>query len=216
MFRRALFNTFLFTGISVPLTFVLSLALALVINNAVYKRRIFRTLIITPLVCSTASVVVAWQSLFNRYGIVNSILSRFDITPADWFNSEYSILIILTLFLWKTLGYNMILFIAGLSSIPKEYYDVARSYGAGNSFIFFRITLVYLFPASFFVVILSIVNSFKIYPDNRLYMIQHYINNCFTKLDLQKMSSASILFSILIFLLVFILFKKGRTELING
>ncbi len=228
MFRRALRNTLLFTGLAVPLCVILSLFLALLMNKAVFKRKVFRTLLITPLVCPTASIVIVWQILFKRDGLVNSLFSFFNLQTQliDWLNSGYAVLVVILLFLWKNLGYNMIIFLAGLNSIPREYYEVAQSFGAGSLFIFLRITLVYLAPTTFFVIILSIINSFKIfrevflltgyYPDKHLYMIQHYINNCFTKLDMQKLSSASTIFSIFIFIVVYLLFRRNQQRLSNG
>ncbi|WP_216664397.1 carbohydrate ABC transporter permease [Oceanispirochaeta sp. M1] len=226
VFQRALINSVLFTGLSVPLLVFLSLALALRLNKATYKRGLFRTLAITPLVCPTASIVIVWQILFKRFGLLNSFLLWMDFPPIDWLNSEYSLLVIISLFIWKNLGYNMILFLAGLNSIPKSYFDVARCYGAGSLFIFFRITLAYLAPVTIFVVIISIINSFKVfreiflltgyYPDKRLYMIQHYINNTFVKLDLQKLSSASVIMAFLIFILVYYLFNRGKKDLSYG
>lgn len=226
VFQRALVNSVLFTGLSVPLLVFLSLALALRLNKATYKRGIFRTLAITPLVCPTASIVIVWQILFKRFGLLNSFLHWMNFPPIDWLNSEYSLLVIISLFVWKNLGYNMILFLAGLNSIPKTYFDVARCYGAGSLFIFFRITLAYLAPVTIFVVIMSIINSFKVfreiflltgyYPDKRLYMIQHYINNTFVKLDLQKLSSASVIMGFLIFILVYYLFNRGKKDLSYG
>jgi len=226
VFRRAMLNTIMFTGIAVPLLVALALLLALRLNKPTYKRGFFRSLTILPLVCPTASVVIVWQILFKRYGLINTLLNHFNLAAVDWLNSGSSLLVIITLFIWKNLGYNMILFLAGLNSIPKEYFDVAKSYGAGSVFIFFRITLVYLMPATIFVIIISVINSFKVfreiflltgyYPDNSLYMIQHYINNAFVKMDLQKLSSASLIMAFLIFLLVYYLFNRGEKELIHG
>ena len=228
VFRMALRNTLIFTGLAVPLCVILSLLLAMLMNKAVFKRRVFRSLLITPLVCPTASIVIVWQILFKRYGLMNSFLASLNLQmqPTDWLNSGYAVIVVMLLFLWKNLGYNMILFLAGLNSIPKVYYEAAQSFGAGSLFTFFRITLVYLAPTSFFVIILSIINSFKIfrevflltgfYPDKHLYMIQHYINNCFTKLDIQKLSSASIIFSIIIFIVVYLLFRRNQERLADG
>ncbi|MCP4163386.1 MAG: sugar ABC transporter permease [Deltaproteobacteria bacterium] len=226
VFHRAVINTILFTGLSVPLVVILSLFLALRMNKPTYKRGLFRTLSITPLVCPTASIVIVWQILFKRFGLINSLFDWLGYNQFDWFNTKYSLWVMISLFIWKNIGYNMILFLAGLNAIPKEYYDVARISGAGSLFIFFRITLVYLTPATIFVIVISIINSFKIfreiylltgsYPDRHLYMIQHFINNNFTKLNIQKLSAASLIMAFIVFLIVYFLFRKGTKELNYG
>lgn len=117
---------------------------------------------------------------------------------SDWARGVLSVV-----YLWKNLGYNMILFLAGLQGIPKDYYETADLEGAGPFRKLIGITLVYLTPTMFFVVLMSIMNSFRIfretyliagdYPHDSIYMLQHYMNNMFLSLDVQKLTAAAAL-----------------------
>lgn len=110
----------------------------------------------------------------------------------------------------------MVLFLAGLQGIPREYYESAGLDGAGTWRKFFNITLVYLVPASFFVFVISIINSFKVfretylisgaYPHDSIYMLQHYMNNMFASLDYQKLTAAAFIMAAAIYSIVFGLF----------
>ena len=121
------------------------------------------------------------------------------------------------LFLWKNLGYFMILFMAGLANIPKELLEVADVEGATERYKFFAIKLRYLSPTVLFVTILSLINSFKVfrevylltgdYPLGRLYMLQHFMNNTFRSFDYQKLSAAAVIMAIVMVVLIALLFK---------
>lgn len=132
-FHKASANTLLFTGISVPLVIVLSLILALLLNRTLFMRNWLRTSFIMPLVVPVASVVMIWQILFDWNGTLNAWLHHFHIERIDWMQSDGSMSVIIVMYLWKNIGYNMILFLAGLQSIPKDYYETANIEGAGGS-----------------------------------------------------------------------------------
>jgi multiple sugar transport system permease protein len=163
-----------------------------------------------------ASVVLVWQVVFHYNGTLNVFLSLFGVDKIDWLKSEYCLLVIIVLFLWKNLGYNMILFMAALSNIPKELLEVADVEGASAAYKFFRIKLRYLSPTVLFVTILSLINSFKVfrevylltgdYPYEGLYMLQHFMNNTFKSLDYQKLSSAAVVMAIAMVIIIALLF----------
>ncbi|MCS7462897.1 sugar ABC transporter permease [Paenibacillus doosanensis] len=202
-FRKATTNTLIFTSIGVPLLIALSLGLALLLNTQLYLRNAFRTSIVLPLVVPVASTVVIWQIFFDWNGTLNEWLHRLGGGRIDWMQSDWSLGIIAIMYIWKNIGYNMVLFLAGLQSIPRDYYETASIEGAGPIRQLFHITLVYLTPTLFFVILISIVNSFKVfretyllagdYPYDRLYMMQHYMNNMFASLDIQKLTAAATL-----------------------
>ncbi len=220
IFLKAFTNTIIFTGTCVPLNMFLSLFLAILLNKKIYGRNLLRTCFISPLVVPVASIVLIWQVFFDYSGAINSFLSQFLITPIDWMNTSWSRIVVLIVYLWKNIGYNMVLFLAGLQNIPLEYYESAQIDGAGTFKKFTGITLVYLTPTSFFVFIMSIINSFKVfretylisgdYPQDNIYMLQHYMNNMFSSLDYQKLTSAACIMALLIYLLVFNLFVFER------
>jgi multiple sugar transport system permease protein len=173
-----------------------------------------------PLIAPTASVVLIWQVVFNFHGSLNSIISYIGAQPVDWMNSQWTRLVVVAFYLWKNIGYNMILFLAALQNIPREYYEAAMIDGAGPAGRFTNITLVFLTPTAFFVLIISIINSFKVfreiylisgnYPYESIYMLQHYMNNMFMSLDYQKLSTAAVIMALAIVLIVFVLFRAER------
>lgn len=219
-FLRAGFNTIIFTIVSVPLIITLSLSLALLLNKDVYGRSILRTLFISPLVIPVASIVLVWQVVFDFHGAINGLLSSFGTSPVDWMNTGWARIVVLIVYIWKNTGYNMVLFLAGLQNIPVEYHESARIDGAGWWKRFTNITLVYLTPTTFFVFIMSIINSFKVfretyliageYPHESIYILQHYMNNMFLSLDYQKLTSAAFIMAVLIYILVLNLFIFER------
>lgn len=217
IFLKAATNTLIFTAIGVPLNILLSLGLALLLNRGIYYRNTLRTLFISPLVIPVASVVFVWQVFFDLNGTLNGILSFFGVNPVDWMQTGWARLVVLIVYLWKNTGYDMVLFLAGLQNIPAVYYESASIDGAGPWRQFTGITLVYLTPTLFFVFIISIINSFKVfretylisgaYPHESIYMLQHYMNNMFTSLDYQKLTTAAMIMALLITMLVTMLFK---------
>lgn len=216
-FLLAAKNTLTFSAWAVPLAVALSLLLALMLEARIPLKSQFRTFFLSPMMVPVASVVLIWQVLFNFNGTVNEFLMLFGADKIDWLQSEYSLVVVLLLFLWKNLGYFMILFMAGLANIPKELLEVADVEGAGEAYKFFAIKLRYLSPTVLFVTILSLINSFKVfrevylltgdYPYETLYMLQHFMNNTFNSLDYQKLSAAAVVMAVAMVLLIALLFK---------
>ncbi|HEX2944952.1 MAG TPA: sugar ABC transporter permease [Clostridia bacterium] len=213
-------NTLLFTLISVPLIMAISLVFAIVLNSAIYFKNTMRTLFVSPLVIPVASVVLVWQIVFSNTGVVNGFLDFCGFDTVDWMNTGWARAVVIIVYLWKNLGYDIILFLAGLQNIPKEYYESSQIDGASAFRRFTAITLVYLTPTSFFIFVISIINSFKVfretyliagsYPHESIYMLQHYMNNMFSSLDYQKLTTAAFIMALLITLLVVLLFKIER------
>ena len=215
-FQIAVKNTAVFSGLSVPLAVVLALALALMLECRIPFKSQFRTFFLSPMMVPVASIILVWQVLFHSNGVVNEFLSVFGVKAIDWLKSDYCMVVIVLLFLWKNLGYNMILFMAALSNIPRELLEVAEVEGASAAYQFFHIKLRYLSPTVLFVTILSIINSFKVfreiylltgnYPYDGLYMMQHFMNNMFNSADYQRLSAAAVLLAIVIVILIALLF----------
>ena len=199
-----------------PLAVVLSMLLALMLEARIPGKSQFRTCFLSPMMVPIASIILIWQVLFHSNGVVNEFLMVFGADKINWLKSDYCMVVIVSLFLWKNLGYNMILFMAALNNIPKELIEAAELDGATGRYIFFHIKLRYLSPTVLFVTILSIINSFKIfreiylltgdYPYDGLYMLQHFMNNMFKHLDYQRLSAAAVFLAIVIVILVALLF----------
>ena len=215
-FRQAAGNTMTFSLVAVPLAVVLSLILAMMLESKIPFRSQFRTFFLSPMVVPIASVVLIWQVLFHYNGMMNEALVFFGRDRVDWLNSSFAQVVIVVLFLWKNLGYNMILFMSALSSIPKDILEVAVLESATPFQIFWHIKLRYMSSTILFVTIMSLINSFKVfreiyllkgdYPYDTMYMLQHFMNNTFSRLDYQKMSAAAIMMAIVMVLIIGALF----------
>ena len=219
-FRRAAANTATFSLIAVPLAVILPLLIAILLMQKIPMKSLFRTVLISPLMVPIASIVLIWEVLFHNNGVVNEWILSLGGTAIDWFKSDFSQLTIVILYLWKNVGYNMILFMAALAGIPKDITEAAALDGASGLQTFFRIKVPYLSSTILFVTILSVINSFKVfrevylltgdYPYDSLYLLQHFMNNMFKSLDYQKLSSAAILMGIVMVLIIGLLFWIDR------
>ena len=215
-FRMAAANTLKFSAVAMPLAVAVSLLLALMLECKIPGKSYLRTFFLSPMMVPVASIVLIWQVIFHQNGVLNDFFAIFGHDKIDWLKSEYGRIPIVALFLWKNLGYNMILFMAALNNMPKGLLEVAKVEGAGPLYCFFAIKLRYLSPTVLFVTILSLINSFKVfrevylmtgsYPYETLYMLQHFMNNAFLNIDYQKLSAAAVLMAIVMVVLIAILF----------
>ncbi|WP_245975989.1 carbohydrate ABC transporter permease [Paenibacillus prosopidis] len=219
-FRKAFVNSLMFAGVSVPLLFVISLGLSLLLKGKLPFRQSLRTMFLLPLVVPVASVILVWQTLFQWNGALNGLFLNWGLDPVDWMNTRWAFAVMLAVFVWKNAGYNLIIFLAGLSNIPAEQYESASMDGAGAFRQFLHITWPGLSPTSFFVIVMSIVQSFKVfretylvagaYPHDSIYTLQHFMNNMFKSLDYPKLTAAAVLLSIVIGITVYALFRAER------
>ncbi|MCQ2467302.1 MAG: sugar ABC transporter permease [Clostridia bacterium] len=216
-FQSAAKNTLTFALLAVPLAVVLSLLIALLLNSGMPGKSVFRSILLNPMMVPVASIVLIWQVFFSYNGVINGWgETLFGLSKTDWLKSDYAQVVILIMFLWKNLGYNMVLFLAALNNIPGEIIESAKMDGAGPIKRFFSIKLYYLSSTIFFVGIMSLINSFKIfrevylltgdYPYDNLYMLQHFMNNAFTRLDYSKLSAGAIIMCIAMIIIVGVLF----------
>lgn len=215
-FLLAVSNTLKFSFIAVPLVVILSLTVAFLLDMQIPGKSRIRTAFLSPMMVPIASVILIWQVLFHYNGLLNEIIVHFGGGKTDWLKSGQAQIVIILLFIWKNLGYNMVLFMSSLSNIPREIVEVAVMESASKWQVFYHIKLRYLSSSILFVTILSVINSFKIfreiylltgdYPFDSLYMLQHYMNNMFRSLDYQKLSAAAILMSLFMIVLIGILF----------
>lgn len=216
-FQSAAKNTLTFALLAVPLAVILSLLIALLLNSGMPGKSVFRSILLNPMMVPVASVVLIWQVLFSFNGVINGWTAQlFGLDKIDWLKSDYAQVVILIMFLWKNLGYNMVLFLAALNNIPGEIIESAKMDGAGPFKRFFSIKLYYLSSTIFFVGIMSLINSFKIfrevylltgdYPYDNLYMLQHFMNNAFNHLDYSKLSAGAIIMCIAMIIIVGVLF----------
>lgn len=211
-FLRAVQNTGRFIGLCVPILIVLSLALALTLTKKTLGRSALRASFLLPMAIPVASVALLWQILFHRSGVINSLLSVAGQTPVDWMRTDWAVFCLVLSYIWKNIGYTMVLFIAGLSNINPSLYEAASVDGASGTRQFFSITLPCLKPTLFTVTVLSLLNTFKAYreaylvagsyPHESIYLIQHTLNNWYMALEIEKLSAAATVTAVVILILV--------------
>ncbi len=224
-FLLSLKNTALFSIMGIPLLIIISLFLANLLNTGVSKMTFFRSAMLYPMIIPGASVVMVWQLFLNDDGIINGYLNKFGIEPISFLNSSWSIYVIVVIFIWKNLGYNVILFMTGLNAIPPEYREAAQLDGASKFRTFIQITLPLLKPTTFFVLLMSIINSLKIfreiyqmsggYPNDNIYFVQHFMNNNFENLNYSRLCTAAVILSLIFSVIMFFVFRleKKSTEI---
>lgn len=217
-------NTIRFILICIPLLLILSLVLALLLYRKTPLKDFFKTTFLLPMAIPVASVVLLWKLMFHKNGLLNVFLLGLGVGAVDWMNTKYAFGVLVFSYLWKNIGYDMILWLAGLSSISGSLYEAASLDGAGRVQMFRYITLPLLRPTVFMIGVLSLVNSFKVfreaylvagnYPHKSIYMIQHLFNNWFVNLEIHKMCAAAVLFVAVILLFVWgigkVTKKKGE------
>lgn len=165
-FKISFLNSILFMVISVPVTLFLSVLIAVILNQGVRFVKVFRTAVFLPYVTATIAVAAVWQLIFNpTMGPINGMLMNFGIDqPPGWLSSpSWALISVSIVYIWHSVGYYMVLFLAGLQNIPDYLYEAADLDGAGPISKFFRITLPMLSPVLFFTTIIGVINSFKVF-----------------------------------------------------
>lgn len=213
MFLLALKNTLLFLAVSIPLLLVLSLGTALLIKHVKGKKELFRTTLLLPLGIPVACSALFFCILFSEQGWLNQLLLM-EGAGKNWLKGGSAFGVLVFCYLWKNTGYDMILWGAGLSGIDSSLYEAARVDGGSGLRIFCYITLPLLKPTGSTILILSVLNTFKIfreayllagdYPDPHIYLLQHLFNNWFVALDIQKMTAAAVTVAVSVLALIYL------------
>lgn len=225
-FLLAVKNTLRFLLVCLPLLLGISLVLAFLLHAwqmAFHQKlRLLKAAYLVPMAIPAASLVLLWKLMFDKHGFVNGILHLCGIHAVDWMNTGAALFVLVFSYIWKNLGYTMVLWLAGLSSISPDLYEAAEMDGAGRMTQFFKITLPLIRPLIFTIVVLSFLNSFKVfreaylvagnYPQEDMYLLQHLFNNWFTDLSVDKMAAGSVLLALVITVFVLLLQKLWETN----
>ena len=158
-------NTLKYVVFTVPIGLFLSICIAALLNAKIRGTSIYRTLYFLPSVTMAAAVAMVWKWVFNeKMGILNSIIAGLGGERIGWLtNPKTALFIVMLVGLWMSVGYNMIILLAGMQGIPKTYYEAASIDGAGGLAQFFKITIPLLTPSIFFVMITSIISGFQVF-----------------------------------------------------
>jgi multiple sugar transport system permease protein len=168
LFWRALLNTLYFVAVGVPLSIAVSLGAALLLNSRLARfKPFFRTALFAPVVTTLVAVAIVWRYLLHtRTGLINHALAWFGLGPVDWLGDPAWAMPAIILFaVWKNFGYNMIIFLAGLQSIPADQYEAARIDGASALQQFRHVTLPALAPVILLVSVLTMAGYFQLFAE---------------------------------------------------
>lgn len=220
MFQLGLRNTVVFILIAIPLVMVLSLLSASCIKRLSRGGTAILATILLPFVIPSGATAFFWKSIFSLGGLINKLLYQNGLQIISWQDSPLSILIPVIIFLWKNTGFITAILLAGLYRIPNEYYEIAFTEGIGRWKCFRKVTLVYLSPILFIAILLSVILSFKVfrelymlfgsYPSPNIYLLQHFMNNQFLNINMQKLSSAAYILLLVIVVMIISMYYSQR------
>jgi len=156
-------TTVLLVAVSLPFTILSGLVLALLVNRLPLGQNLFRSAFFTPAVTSLVAMSVIWGNMYGKEtGLINYALGQLGISPLEWLSDPYLAIVAIVLFsVWHSAGYNMLILLAGLQGIDETLYEAAKVDGAGNVYVFWRITLPLLSPTLFFVIITSVIGNLQ-------------------------------------------------------
>lgn len=162
---QSLINTFKYAVVEVPLSIIIALVLAVMLNRKMRGRTVYRTIYFLPMVVAPAAVAMVWKWLFNsQFGLINKLLNTIGLPSVEWLSdSGITVYVVALVGVWSVIGYNMVLFLAGLQEIPGDYYEASQLDGANAVQQFFHITLPLISPSMFFVVVTRIIASFQVF-----------------------------------------------------
>ena len=208
VFRPAFGNTLKFLAVALPLILILSYAIALLLKSHAKKHETLKSVLLLPYVMPVVGTVLLVELLFSEAGIINRGLYTLGLPVADWLHSKSAFWVVVLLYLWKNTGYSVILLLSGLITIPEDHYAAASLDGATAWQQLRYITVPQMWYSVFFAVVFSLINAFKCFrdifliggthPDRSIYMLQHFINNAFAKMNYPKLAVASVLLLVLL------------------
>ena len=220
MFLLGLKNTMELSLICAPLLWILSFLLASALASIKPFGGFFRSSVLLPYLTPSSAILLVWLVLFDYGGPVNRALAAMGAERVMWLSSGALRLPVVLMFLWKNLGFCLIIFLAALQSVPQPLHEYATLEGAGFMTRAFRITLPLVTPTAFLVFVLAWINAFKIfkevyfiagaYPDYSVYTLQNYMNNMFQKLNYQNVTAAAYSFGLIVFAIFGVLFFLQR------
>ncbi|WP_019995582.1 carbohydrate ABC transporter permease [Aureimonas ureilytica] len=227
-FLAAFWNTLLYTLFSVPLTLVCALGLAILLNRPMFGRDFFRTAMFFPYVASLVAVAVVWNMLFNpEMGPVNMLLYTLGIDPQNlpgWAADRHWAMVTVVFFgVWKSMGYYMVIYLAGLQGINAELYEAANLDGANGWQKFWHVTVPQLAPTTFFVSVMLTIQSFKVFDQiylitqggpgtSTLVLVYHIYNEAFVSWDLGYSSMVALVLFLMVLTITVVQFRLQRED----
>ncbi|MEK5038208.1 carbohydrate ABC transporter permease [Sporosarcina sp. FSL K6-3457] len=219
LFHKALINNFILL-LAVPVTLIISLALAVIINKHVYLKDLFKVIYFMPFISSVVAVAVVFQVLFHpSKGPINQLLMSLGVeNPPGWIaDISFSLPSVMLIMIWTGIGFNLIIYLAGLQNIPKELYEAAQMDGASSWYQFTKITVPLVSPTTFLLLITGVISSFKVFDliivltnggpaNSTLTPVVYLYQQAFLELKTGYASAISLVLFILILIITYIQF----------
>ncbi|NLO84068.1 MAG: sugar ABC transporter permease [Clostridiales bacterium] len=217
IFQRGLRNTLELSLLCAPAIFVFSFVLASMLRKRIAGDGFFRNALLMPYLMPSSAMLIIWLLMFDYGGVINRLVVMLGYDRVFWLEGSALRVPIVLLYIWKNLGFSVVIFTAALQAVPESLYEYASLEGAGYFRREFSITLPQILPTAFLVLVLAIVNAFKIfkevyfiggaYPDISIYTLQHYMNNKFAKLDYQDVTTAAYSFAVIVIALFLMMYS---------
>lgn len=221
-FLLAVKNTALFTVICIPILITLSFLVSYAICRLKHIRLI-KSILLFPLAVPTAVLVLVWQILFSDAGYINNILINHGHESISFFNTPTAFWVLVGSYIWKNLGYTVLLWVTGIMGVSSSVIEAAKVDGANELQVLTRIIIPELKPTLYTITVISFLNSFKVfreaylvagsYPHKSIYLLQHLFNNWFVNMDLDKIAAAAVSVFVVIFIAIVLLQRIWDKEM---
>lgn len=222
-------NTLVYTLGVVPITLIIALIVAVLLNGKLKGKGVYRTIYFIPMVAAPAAVTMVWKWLYNKdYGLINYVLEHIGVGRVDWIdNPKVAMISVIIIGVWSSIGYSMVLLLAGLQEIPRDYYEAANIDGASPVKQFFSITLPLLSPTLFFVLVTSIITAMQVFDviymliditspayESTVSLVYLFYNNSF-KYSNKGYGSAIVMLLLLIIMIITVIQNKLQKKWVN-
>ena len=206
MFQLGLKNTWELSLLCAPVIWLLAFLLAGMLKTLKHRATPFRNILLLPYLMPSSAMLLIWTLMFDYGGVVNRLVTAMGFERVLWLEEDALRFPIVLLYIWKNVGFSVVLFASALSAVHPSLYEYASLEGAGWWTQSFRITLPQILPTAFLVFVLAWVNAFKIFkeayfiggdnPTTQIYTLQHFMNNKFAKLEYQDVTAAAYMFAV--------------------
>lgn len=222
-------NTLGYTIIVVPITIMIAMALAVCLNGKLKGKQIYRTIYFIPMIAAPAAITMVWKWLYNyQFGLINYVLTNIGLDRVNWIdNPKVAMISISIIGVWSAVGYSMVLLLAGLQEIPRDYYEASEIDGASPLKQFFSITLPLVSPTLFFVMVTSVITAMQVFDviymmidvsspsyDNTVSLVYLFYNNSFRYTN-KGYGSAIVMVLLVIILIITVIQMKVQKKWVN-
>ena len=221
-FVLALKNTLHFLGVSIPILVIISLLAAYYIKNYVKRGYLLKAIFLIPMAIPVSTIALLCRIIFDNDGALNQLLRIVNIASINWLDSNYTFGVLVFVYIWKNIGYSIILWSAALDNIPVEIYEMAELDGANTYIKLTKIVLPNMAMSLIIILLLSLLNAFKVfresyliagnYPHESIYMSQNLFNNWFRELSVDKLSAGAVIIAVIFTVIIIILSKLWEAK----